>query len=245
VFLVEDKRHGTTYLVFTWVDPRKQGYKGNVEDGVSLDYDMEAVHRWPDGEAAPEACVGRAPENPKHYKVFKYSSDRHAAAYQPVAGEAVVFGTWNDYEKLHLFPPDPDRTDDEPWYAYLDKLDEDSRRRRQRAQAPAQPTGKSRGDVAEWVAKRHLIADSAIQEVMYLPDGAPPDEIRFLERNDRLAGNGSEAEPIDFGLDIEGVSFRLFVADVTSEQLEEIKQDPSRLPSGWSLEHNRIWRRGA
>src|SRR5947209_2826741 len=59
VFLVEDKRHGTTYLVFTWEDPRKDGYSGAVIDDVSLDYDMEAVHSWPNGHPRPEACVGQ------------------------------------------------------------------------------------------------------------------------------------------------------------------------------------------
>ena len=73
--------------------------------------------------------------------------------------------------------------------------------------------------------------------------GAPADEIRFVEVNDRLAGAESKAEAIDFGLDIEGARFRLFVADVTTDQLERVKQDPSRLPRGWSLTGNQVWRR--
>jgi hypothetical protein len=245
VFLVEDKRHGMTNLIFTWEDPRKAGYKGKVIEGVTLEYDMVAVHRWPDGHARPQACVGRDPENPNHYKVFKYGSELQAAGYQPVPGTAIPFGSWEGYAKIQLLPPDPDQTDDEPWYDYLDKLDEDSRRRRQRAQAPAAPTGTSRDDVAAWVAKKHLFADSAIREVWYLPRGAPPEEIRLLELSDRLAGPDSSPEAIDFGLDIEGARFRLFVADITSEQLDKIKQDPSRLPPGWSLDENRVWRRGA
>ena len=171
VFLVEDKRHGMTNLVFTSEDPRKAGYKGNVIDGVILDYDMEAVHSWPDGHDAPEACVGRAPDNPKHYKVFKYRSELQADKYQPVPGTALRFGTWKEYVKVQLLPPDPDQTEDEPWYDYLDKLDEDSRRRRQLAPAPALPAGRSRDDVAAWVAKKHLIVDSSIREVWYLPQG--------------------------------------------------------------------------
>src|SRR5207245_5534241 len=43
MFLVEHHRYGATYLVFTYEDPQKDGYKGNVEEGISLDYDMEAV----------------------------------------------------------------------------------------------------------------------------------------------------------------------------------------------------------
>ena len=70
MFLLQDNRHGVINLVFTWEDPRKSGYKGDFVEDVSLDYDMEMVHRWLDGEPRPEACVGRAPDNPKHYKVF-------------------------------------------------------------------------------------------------------------------------------------------------------------------------------
>ncbi len=245
MFLVTDRRPGAAFLVFTWVDPRKDGCRGNVIEGVSLDYNMEAVHNWPDGDDCPEACVGRAVDNPKHYKVFKYSRELMGAGYQPVAGTAVVFGSWSDYLKLN---PDADaleKLDEQTWYERLDELDEGSRRRRQHAQEPALPAGGSRDDVAAWVAKNHLIADSSIREVWYLPREAPPDEIRLLELNDRLAGSESEPDAIDFGLNVAGASFRLFVADLTSEQLERVKQDPSRPPSGWSLDGIKIWRRGA
>ncbi|HEV3006969.1 MAG TPA: hypothetical protein VGX78_21035 [Pirellulales bacterium] len=244
MFLVKDNRHGATYHVFLWEDPRKAGYKGPVEEGISLDYDMEAVHAWPDGQDAPEVAWGQAPDNPKHFTVFRYERERQSAGYLPVVNGCVL-GSWTDYLKLHLLPPDPDGTADELWYDYLDKVDDDSRRRRKRLQAPALPTNTSRDEVAAWVAKKHLIADAAVREVWYLPRGAPPEEIRLLELNDRLAGTESNAEAIDFGLDIDGAQFRLYVADITSEQLNQIKQDPSRLPRGWSLDENRIWRRGA
>ena len=245
MYLVEDDRHGTRYLVFTWEDPRNAGYKGSVVEDVSLDYDMEAVHRWPDGAAQPEPCVGHASDNRKHYKVFRNPSELASSGYVAVPGSAVVFGSWSNYAKMHLVPPDPQQTDEQDWYDFLDKVDEGSRLRRQFAQTPSLPPSRNRDDVAAWVAKKHLIADTSIREVWYLPEGSPCDEIRFLELNDRLAGAESAAEPIDFGLDIEGAQFRLFVADITTEQLEQIKQDSSRLPRGWSLGENTIWRRGA
>ena len=158
---------------------------------------------------------------------------------------AAPFGSWKDYLKIQLLPPNPDQTDDEPYYAYLDKLDEDSRHRRRRAQPSETPSGKNRDDVAAWVARTHLIADSGVREIWYLPRGAPPKEIRLLELNDRFAGPESTTDAIDFGLEVNGTHFRLFVADITSEQLAKIKQDPARLPAGWSLDENRIWRRGA
>src|SRR5713226_3047861 len=113
MYRVEDKRYGATYQVFMWNDPRKDGYTGNVEDGVSLVYDMEAVHRWAHGTARPEAVLGRDPKNPKYYKVFKYSRELEAAGFQPVAGKTFPFGSWSIYLKLN-----PDRKE-------LEKLDEE------------------------------------------------------------------------------------------------------------------------
>ena len=243
VYLVEDNRHGATYLVFTWEDPRKAGCKGRVVEDVTLDYDMEAVHSWPDGQAMPEACVGRAPDHSKHYKVFKYSRELTSEGYEPVVGNPVVFGSWKEYVEIHLIPPDPEQTDDQLWYDYLDKLDEDSRRRRRNPQVIAMPSNGNRDEVAAWVAKKHFVTDSAVREIWYLPQSAPPEEIRLLEVSDRLAGPESEVEAIDFGLDIEGARFRLLIADITSEVLDQIKQNPSRLPSGWSLDDNKIWKR--
>jgi hypothetical protein len=246
MFLVEDRRYGVTNLVFTYEDPRKEGYAGDVVDGVRLDYDMEAVHRWRDGEDRPEACVGRDPADPKHYKVFKYRKDLESERYQFLPGTPSVHGSWGRYLELFYTPPDPVRMDEEDWYKYLDNLDEGSRARRKHAQVPDAPSTTNRDDVAAWVAKRHLIADSSVREVLYLPQGAPPEEIRLLELNDRLAGDESKVEAIDFGLDVEGARYRLLVADITRDQFEQIEQDTSKLPQGWSLQGRKHWgRRGA
>ncbi len=133
--------------------------------------------------------------------------------------------------------------DDEDWYDFLDELDEVSRRRSKREPEPPEPAGKSRDEVAAWVAKKHFIADSGIREVWHLPKGSPPGEIRLLDVCDRLAGPDGKVEAIDFGLNVHGAPFCLLVADVTRDQLEQLKRDPSRLPPGWSLEGNQIWRR--
>ncbi len=244
MYLVKDERYGATYLVFTWEDPRREGYRGQVSEGVSLDYNLGA-DVWPDGHERPELCVGRAPDNPNHFKVFRYGKDLREQGYQPVPGTAVVIGSWSEYARLHLIPPDPELTEDEPWYDYLDRIDEASRRRRQRVQTTDKPGGKSRDEVAAWVARKHLLADSSVSQVWYLPQGAPPEDIRFLEVNDRLSRGGDRVEAIDFGLDIGGVPFRLFVADVTTEELQDVKRDPTRLPQGWALDGARVWgRRG-
>jgi hypothetical protein len=58
-----------------------------------------------------------------------------------------------------------EQLDDEDWYDFLDELDDVSRRRRQREPELSEPAGTSRDEVAAWVARKHIIADSAIREV--------------------------------------------------------------------------------
>ncbi|HUY33434.1 MAG TPA: hypothetical protein VMV69_11855 [Pirellulales bacterium] len=243
MFLVEYPRFGGIDLVFTWSDPRKEEYVGDVIEGVSLDYDMAAVHAWPDGEPAPDVCAGRSPDDRKHYKVFRYTSDCLAVGYEPVPGTPFVFGPWSDYMRLHLSPPHPNKVDEEDWYNYLDKVDEVARLYGRRPVEASMPKSGDRDDVAAWVAKSHFVVDTSIREVWYLPQGAPPDEIRLLELNDRVVGNETTVEPMDFGLDLEGAPYRLLVADVSSDQFEQIKCDPGRLPPGWFLDGGKNWRR--
>lgn len=242
-FRIPETRHGTTTQVFVVEDPRKSDYRGVVEEGVTLDYDLLKIHEWPDGAMRPDACLGRDPKDPKHYQVFKYSGDLHSAGFEPVPGTVFVTVRWEDFTRLRT-PPDPQSTTDERWFEFLDEVDADSRERRLRMPEPDPPAGASRDDVAAWVARTHLLTDSGIREVWYLPRGAPTGEIRLLELSDRYL-QLNRAHAIDFGLDVEGSSYRLLVADVTSELLESIKQDPSQLPDGWTLDGNRIWRRGA
>jgi hypothetical protein len=122
------------------------------------------------------------------------------------------------------------------WHDCFDKLDTDLCRRRRSQSRFSTPTNGNRDEVAAWLAKTHIIADSAIREVWYLPKGAPSDEIRLLEVNDRPAGSQASVEAVDFGVNVAGKPFRLLVADITTDQLLQLRQDPSRLPPGWSID---------
>lgn len=129
--------------------------------------------------------------------------------------------------------------DEEQWFEFLDELDAVSRRRQQRIPAAPAPAGPGRDGMALWIARKHLAADSSIRQVLYLPKGSSADEIRLLEVNDRLAlpeAETGKVEPIEFGLNVQGAPFRLFVADITSEQLEAIKAGRLALPAGWALD---------
>jgi len=131
---------------------------------------------------------------------------------------------------------------DVEWYDFLDEIDEVARQRAQNVEP--EPDGKDRDAVAAWIAKQHLIADASVREIWYLPANSPCDEIRLIEVNGRLSGFGWAVEPVDFALAVGGSQFKLNVADVTSDELQEAKRDSSTLPGGWSLSGAQVWRRG-
>lgn len=94
-------------------------------------------------------------------------------------------------------------------------------------------------EFAHWVAKRHLSSDAAIERVVYLPTDSPADEIRLLEVNRFLNPPDFDLiEPLDFTPDTDP-PFKVFVADVTTDQWERIKQAPeTMLPREWKLAGN-------
>ena len=118
-----------------------------------------------------------------------------------------------------------------------------TRRLRQRTPWPETPKNASRDAVAEWLAKKHFVTDPTIREIWYLPQGAPESEIRFLEVSERVLGNEEKVEPLDFGVEELGTRFRLSIADVSGDQLERIRHDPTMLPPGWVIDGNIVRRR--
>lgn len=242
MFRVETNRSGSTRDVFTWEDPRKDGYKGAVEDQVRLDHN-ENIYLHPAGADMPAPCLGRRRDNPKEYKVFRDRRELEAAGYDYVSsGTPPVFGSWQDYKRF-LRSPKPEEMDEEDWFDLLDNIDDESRRLRDQSPWPEAPADSSRDSVAEWLARQHIITSPSIREVWYLPGGAPPHEIRFLEVSERSVGNLEKVEPLDFGVEELGKRFRLSVADLSGEQLEQVRLDPNLLPTGWTFDGGVVRRR--
>lgn len=250
MFLIKDRRLGMDHYVFTQTDPRTEGYRGEIiEDDATLDYDMNAISLWPDGETRPDPQLGRNPRNPTHYKVFKFPHELDAAGFELVRSDApFVAYSWSDYRKRYYPMPEEyakSMTQDE-WFEYLEEADFAAKIRKRLSQ-PNEPTkGSGRDQVADWVAKRHMGADGSIHQVWFLPKGAPDTEIRLLEVSERFTASNGTVRPIDFSLDVEGEKYKLLVADVSDEQLERIKANPSAsLPNDWSIDDALVWdRRG-
>lgn len=247
MFLVKDRRLGMDNYVFTQADPRTEGYKGDVTENAVLDYDMNAIVLWPDGEDIPKPQLGRDPYNPKHYKVFKFPEELRKAGYELVHfNTPFVAYSWSDYRKRYYPVPAEfatKMTQDE-WFDYLEEADSAAKIRKKMSEPATPKPSSSRDEIAEWVAQRHMGADGGIQEIWFLQ--SPPGEIRLLEVSERYTGNGAKIEPIDFGLDLDGGKYTLVVADVSSAQIEKVKANPATsLPKDWTIDGAIIWgRRG-
>ena len=93
-----------------------------------------------------------------------------------------------------------------------------------------------RQQMAERYARRHFTTDAGVMKIYYLPTNAPPREIRLLEVN-KLIAEMSPAEPVDFGVDIDGAgAHTLFVLDVTPAQWAAVQRGELSLPAGWTLD---------
>jgi hypothetical protein len=91
------------------------------------------------------------------------------------------------------------------------------------------------GSLAKWYAQRHMDIDSGVERILYLPTGAPPREIRFLEVNGMISET-TPLEPIDFGVDVgSDNAHTLYVLDVTPGQWAAIESKHMDLPDGWTL----------
>jgi hypothetical protein len=124
----------------------------------------------------------------------------------------------------------------------IQTFDEDQRS----AEAMASTTEATfdRDAMANWYAQRHLETDTGVEQIHYLPEDAPPREIRFLEVN-RLISETTDPEPIDFGVDTGTPNgHSLFVLDVTPSQWEAIQKKKLSLPAGWSLDRRKTFNRG-
>jgi hypothetical protein len=120
----------------------------------------------------------------------------------------------------------------------------DERRREHEAQTNPRPTEPNRDAVAQWLAKRHLATDPGITEVYYL-QSAPENEIWFVEVGRLNVPAFEPLSAVDFGMDVEGVRYLLFIVDASANQLEQIRAGHLHLPRGLPFMPNQQFGRRA
>lgn len=92
-------------------------------------------------------------------------------------------------------------------------------------------------NAAKRLAQRHYQFEPAITEIRTLTSGRPfePNEpIRLLEVNSNTIASG--IMPLRFDpAPASGIPFPSVIVEVTPDEYEQIKKDPSMLPNGWTL----------
>ena len=124
MFLAVDDRLGLKNWVFTWKDRCKDDYQGEVVEGVELNYDLQAVHVWHDGQEMPKPCLGQDPKNAKFFKVFRNPNELHPAKLYPTARDGSFIRLLGRYCAIINIP---EEADEAQWFDYLDELDEAAR----------------------------------------------------------------------------------------------------------------------
>lgn len=104
------------------------------------------------------------------------------------------------------------------------------------------PASSDRDLAARWVAIRHLATSAELTDVYYLPHQSPRGEIRLLEVND-LAEGEPGARALDFGFDVAGLGYQLFVAEIGAAEHKRLRGDGITLPDGWSVDGAWHWTR--
>jgi hypothetical protein len=179
--------------------------------------------------------------------VFKFPAELHAAGFDLVhSNTPFVAYSWSDYPKRNHPGPEEyaKKMTSDKWFDFLEDADSAARIRKSLTEFKKPKQCSNRDEVAKWVAQRHMGAEGGIHHVCFLPTDSPADEIRLLEVSERFTAGVGKVEPIDFGLDLDGRKYKLSVADVSLDQLEKIKANPSQsVPKDWTIDRMLIWDR--
>ena len=97
-YLLDPQPDGSVNHVFLLKDPRKQGYLGEVQEGATLDYDMNHVHSWPSGSEMSSPCLAQDSNRPSYFKVFKNDAEREREGFVLVASTTPALNNhWKEY----------------------------------------------------------------------------------------------------------------------------------------------------
>jgi len=99
---------------------------------------------------------------------------------------------------------------------------------------------------ARWLGMQHLKFDKRLTNVIYLPHGAPDDQVRLLEVNTGLYPDpGTPLTPIEATPAVTELPFRVWILDITPDEWAQVQANPQILPAGWSLDNRVTIGRGA
>ena len=74
---------------------------GEIETDVTLEVPADP-HLWPVGADRPWAVVGKHPDDPKHYRVFRSEAELTAAGFHHVPGTYGRYHSWQSFPSRGL-----------------------------------------------------------------------------------------------------------------------------------------------
>ena len=83
----------TSHHVFTFDDPRQNGFDGHVQEDVNL-LEPEDVFDWPDGAPKPDVCLGVSHNNARQYQVFKTTIKCHNSGFRLLGPNYIYVVSW-------------------------------------------------------------------------------------------------------------------------------------------------------
>jgi hypothetical protein len=98
---------------------------------------------------------------------------------------------------------------------------------------------RSKDEVAEALAQAHYAVEAGVLRVVRLvaapqQESDPREPIKLLEVNENTTAEG--IRPIYFGArPASGITYPSVIIEVTPEEFDQIRQDPSLLPNEWRL----------
>lgn len=88
----------TGFHIFLEQDPRGDGYDGPVEQDVKLEEADAMVSASQDATAAIP-CLGRSPQDDRHYRVFESMKQCRQAGFEPCGTVYAKYQTWREFSE--------------------------------------------------------------------------------------------------------------------------------------------------
>ncbi|MEY4544394.1 MAG: hypothetical protein RL685_589 [Pseudomonadota bacterium] len=110
---------------------------------------------------------------------------------------------------------------------------------------PYTMTGNDKDQAARALIQHHFAVEpelSAVYRILSANEASPDEPIKLLEVNAATVASGS-VEVFGFAPS-KSTPFSVMIAEVTPEELEQLKANPLAMPQGWSLTRAEVFERG-
>ena len=103
MYLVRTQANHATYTIILATDPREDGWKGEVVEGVELDKDEKVTSLWGMAQVRPSGpVIGQDPNNTRRFKMFADPDDLRSAGFLVLSTQGWYVDRWKNWPFHHL-----------------------------------------------------------------------------------------------------------------------------------------------